>query len=147
MSRAINQALKNLEGVGEQKANFAYRWAGNKLFKEVIEISPVDTGRFRANWFITTGSPSNKTTNSTAEKGDAYVDSEFPKKPLKVKKIFLTNNLPYAETLEYGLYPNPPKVRTKKTAGGYSTQAPTGMVRHNSKKFGRWIKRGLSLAK
>jgi len=38
--------------------------------------------------------------------------------------------------LEYGLYPNPPKHPTGKTVGGYSTQAPAGMVRISVAEFG-----------
>ena len=60
--------------------------------------------------------------------------------------LCLTNNLPYIQVLEYGKYPNPPKKGTylkegqkkgqytgpgffKFSEGGYSKQAPKGMVR------------------
>jgi lysozyme family protein len=43
--------------------------------------------------------------------------------------MYLTNSLPYAMTIEYGGYPNPPKNPTGKTIGGFSTQAPAGVVR------------------
>jgi hypothetical protein len=59
-------------------------------------------------------------------------------------KTFLSNNLVYAEVLEYGGYPDPVKYGswvkgTKKVPGhyeiksihGYSKQAPAGMVRTN----------------
>lgn len=41
----------------------------------------------------------------------------------------ISNKLPYAHVVEFGLYPNPPKGGKGKTKGGYSTQAPQGMVR------------------
>jgi hypothetical protein len=39
---------------------------------------------------------------------------------------WLSNNLPYIEKLEYGGYPDGPN-----TIGGFSKQAPAGMVRVN----------------
>lgn len=44
------------------------------------------------------------------------------------ESLFISNNLPYITTLEYGGYPNPPKKGTGKTINGYSKQAPNGMV-------------------
>jgi hypothetical protein len=44
--------------------------------------------------------------------------------------VFIVNNLPYIAVLEYGGYPNPPSDPVHgKTIGGYSKQAPQGMVR------------------
>jgi hypothetical protein len=41
--------------------------------------------------------------------------------------IILFNNQPYAEVIEFGGYPNPPKGGKGKTIGGFSTQAPYGV--------------------
>jgi hypothetical protein len=41
--------------------------------------------------------------------------------------------------LEYGGYPNPPKSGSGKTAGGYSIQAPAGMVRVSAAEFGEIV--------
>ncbi len=55
----------------------------------------------------------------------------------KDETIYISNNLPYIATLEYGGYPNPVQKGTwnKKTksyeqrsANGFSKQAPNGMV-------------------
>jgi hypothetical protein len=66
------------------------------------------------------------------------------------KKMFLTNNLPYIETLEYGGYPNPVKkgswdVKGKKftikSTGGFSKQvAPDGWVRKTLKSMASKIR-------
>lgn len=60
------------------------------------------------------------------------------------KKLYFTNIMPYANIVEYGGYPNPPEVGTntagkgqsptfqKLSSGGYSRQAPNGMVRVNA---------------
>lgn len=99
-----------------------------ELFSAVIMRSPVDTGRFRANWNVSYGSPNYTTTDSTdANRSSGQVES------LRGARVvgmwWLTNALPYAAVLEYGLYPNPPKGGEGKTAGGYSIQAPGGMIR------------------
>lgn len=39
------------------------------------------------------------------------------------------NGLPYAPVVEFGGYPNPPKGGEGKTSGGFSKQAPQGMLR------------------
>ena len=39
--------------------------------------------------------------------------------------------MPYAATIEFGRYPNPPRRGTGRTIDGFSTQAPKGMVRES----------------
>ena len=102
------------------------------LWSRVIRMTPVGNpdlwkkqsappgyvgGRLRGNWFATIGRPSSETTSSTNRKGAAageaarVVSSSF----LKDATYYLTNNLPYAERVE----------------NGWSTQAPSGMVKAN----------------
>jgi hypothetical protein len=91
--------------------------------------------------------PSGATT--AADKQAARVLREIADKAGKAEwgtSIFLVNNLPYASVVEYGSYPNPPKRGTyvptgktkygitgpgwvKRSEGGFSKQAPAGMVR------------------
>ena len=63
-------------------------------------ISPVDEGRLRSNWFAATGSSSDATTdNLNAPQTDAE------QLLLNYKKTYhLTNNLDYAERLAFGNY-------------------------------------------
>lgn len=88
-----------------------------RVFRDVILKSPVDTGRFRANWSVSIGlvpagfveraivDPSGQT---TMDEGVRMLAG------YKMGSIaFVTNGLPYAVRLEYG----------------YSDQAPQGMVR------------------
>ena len=51
--------------------------------------------------------------------------------------LYFTNNLPYAEKIEFGLYPSPSK--TGKTVGGYSVKSPQGMVRKNIIKWSKYF--------
>ncbi|GAI23301.1 unnamed protein product [marine sediment metagenome] len=83
------------------------------LLGEVIERSPVDTGRFRGNHTVSIGAPVftdspnlDKSGGSTKAAGQAALQGL---KPYTV--IYLQNNLPYAERLE----------------NGHSKQAPNGV--------------------
>lgn len=53
--------------------------------------------------------------------------------------FYLTNNLSYIRVLEYGLYPQG-AYKTFRTKGGYSIQAPQGMVRITAREFNRVVK-------
>lgn len=104
-----------------------------KLFSAVIKSSPVDTGRFRANWTAAGVQPSTVTTDMTDKSGSAatgamtnYINSA------KGQTVFtMANNLPYAHDIEYGGYPGD----GPNTAGGFSKQAPQGCVRVNVARF------------
>lgn len=97
-----------------------------KLFSAIIKASPVDTGRFRNNWFAAFGpTPSRETTNYTGKQGSAAIArmtavvSESRSTGGGWTEMTLTNNLPYAQRLEYG----------------WSKQAPMGFVRLNIARF------------
>jgi hypothetical protein len=81
-----------------------------EAFSRVIQRSPVDTGRFRANWNVSYGAPNYATTAGTAGGiGEAQKVLTLPVGGV----VFLANGLPYAHRLEYG----------------WSKQAPGGMIR------------------
>lgn len=113
-------------------AEDAVRGTTIKLFSAIVDSSPVDEGRFRANWFATGQQPSTKVTFNTDKSGSNTKDAIDSKiEGLNDWSVFtLTNNLPYAEKIEYGGYNDGPK-----TTGGYSKQAPSGVVRTNIKRF------------
>ena len=103
----------------------------------IVKETPADTGRARNNWFLTVNAPSNRTTTSKDSGGGSSL-SQAGKLPKSVlgKKIYFTNNLPYIGALEYGGYPKPVKKGSyingkyqKLSSGGFSKQAPNGMVR------------------
>ncbi|MEA7672512.1 HK97 gp10 family phage protein, partial [Salmonella enterica subsp. enterica serovar Cerro] len=86
-----------------------------------IKSSPVDTGRFRGNWQTTGATPAtglvagvDPTGNKAVNNASTYIGSAP-----NWYEFTLTNNLPYAERLEYG----------------WSKQAPTGMIRVNIARF------------
>lgn len=125
-----------------------------EVFRRVILRSPVDTGRFRANWFASYGSPRIAVSNATDKGGDStvhYVSGAVLSYPVG-GIVYLTNSLPYAEVIEYGLYPNPPKRGSQKVGeteptihvtGGYSMQAPHGVVRVTAIEFDAAVRKQL----
>lgn len=135
----ISKALKSSDIEIKAKANKAIRVAAIKTWGKIIRMTPVDSGRARSNWFIGLNVGS-ETTTSTRSKGPSYIDKKLPT-DLLTNKVFMYNNLPYIETLEFGGYGEGPK-----TAGGFSTQAPQGFVRISLKGWGRALKKAFKVA-
>ena len=108
------------------------------LFSRIIMQSPVDSGLLRGNWQPSLNSPIKSKIGAKDASGQG--DASIGKMTAVVNQfsgdgsIYLSNNLPYAYKIEYGLYPNPPKNPTGKTVNGFSTQAPKGMVRVSMKR-------------
>lgn len=95
------------------------------LLTGIVLKTPVDTGRARANWFTSVGSPSGNVTASTDPSGASAISSGLSAISKATGNVlWITNNLPYIYRLEFGTYNNGPK-----TVGGFSRQAPAGMVR------------------
>lgn len=111
---------KNKVAIKEVRKNYAFA-----LYSSIVKKTPVDTGRARANWNVTVGSPDLSTTEDTRKTPKSK--DKMPD-PNGDESIFISNNLPYITKLEYGGYPNPPKKGSGKTVNGYSKQAPEGMV-------------------
>ena len=99
-------------------AEQATRAATLEMFTGVVRKSPVDTGRFRANWQIDQrGFNYEKFDPSGQEKVVEITQKVMASEVGGV--ISLINNLPYAERLEFG----------------HSKQAPEGMVRLTAMEF------------
>jgi hypothetical protein len=112
------------------------------VFTAVALRSPVDTGRFRANWNVSYGAPDLSVTDST-DSARAVTEA---RKALTLPVggvVYMCNSLPYAPVIEYGLYPNPPKNPTGKTVGGYSRQAPQGVVRVTAVEYNDYVQKAI----
>lgn len=71
------------------------------LLDRVTKKSPVDSGRFRANWMVGIGSPNES--ESVSIVNDAIDRGLTTIEPLKFgETVHVSNNLPYAEALEHG---------------------------------------------
>jgi len=100
-------------GLVEEDVGKRLRIISMALLAEIVQRSPVDTGRFRANNQVSLGGPDygittevDKSGAATLQQGSAVIAQG---KPYSV--IYIQNNLPYAEALE----------------NGHSKQAPTGL--------------------
>ncbi len=81
---------------------------------ELVKLSPVDTGMFRANWFVGASLPTD--TSQIPDKTGASSIARAASMAAMLKAggtTWIVNNLAYAIPLEYG----------------HSKQAPAGMVR------------------
>ena len=114
----------------------AIRAAAIELFGEIVKRTPVGNpslwqspppsgyvgGRLRGNWQANIGTPKTDELNTIDANGAKTVGEatrEINKFNLNEKDIYLTNNLPYAERVEYG----------------WSAQRPQGMMRTTVMQF------------
>lgn len=97
------------------------------IFNGVVLKTPVDEGHLRAAWNISLNEPA--FIEVPGEAGQKTLPVEMGMFP----RVYITNGLPYAAVVEYGLYRGMgPKTKegTNPTTGGgiFSRQAPAGMV-------------------
>ena len=85
------------------------------MLSEVVQRSPVDTGRFRGNWQVQANTAPNvlDTTDPSGSMTIANGAAALRSLPSNVPSIYMLNHLPYSIELE----------------NGHSQQAPQGMVR------------------
>lgn len=97
------------------------------MFSTIVQRTPVDTGRARANWLYTQDTPSSSTVESGPDKREADTgsSSKIAQEIKPGSKHIITNNLPYIEKLE---------------SGDGSSQAPRGMVKVSVTEFKAMIK-------
>jgi hypothetical protein len=103
------------------------RKSTHDVFRAVALKSPVDTGRFRANWNVSAGAPDQTVTASTDK---TRADREVLKAlALPVGGVmYMANALPYAVRLEHG----------------WSKQAPAGMVRLSAVEYSDYVQMAIS---
>lgn len=107
------------------------RWFALTAFNQVLDHTPVDRGFLRASWNIA------RARMNTRTRKRFKVQSLDPDP--QIRPIFITNAMPYAHIVEYGLYPQGggpywrklggKRVFGKWSKGGFSTSAPNGMLR------------------
>lgn len=125
----LHELIEKAKAAPEQ----VVRKVGLDIAESLVDKSPVDTGRFKANWNCAFGRIDPLTTPSTDKGG------ERTKNRIRIQlngwqggdTIFLTNSLPYAIPLEYG----------------HSKQAPLGMVRLTATQFQTFIDKAVREAR
>lgn len=118
------QALANRTGL---HVDTVIRKATFDLFRSVALKSPVDTGRFRANWNVSYGAADLSTTDSNNQARAVQQAQRALTLPVG-GVVSMSNGLPYARRLEFG----------------YSQQAPYGMVRYSVLEYRRFLLRAIS---
>lgn len=112
----------------KQNANMinVVRKVSFEAFKRVVLRSPVDTGRFRANWGVRIGSPWLSTVEVYDKdgRGTVALAQQAVMEWNAQGSIYLSNSLPYGPALEYS---------------SHSGQAPNGMVRVTCAEMKAWI--------
>lgn len=102
----------------------------------IVDLSPVDTGRFKANWQVTANAPAAQSLNDYDQLG-GETKSALARQARAVarskatKVIYITNRLNYAAYLEYGA----------------SNQAPSGVLGVVQARLGRYFEESVAEAR
>lgn len=102
----------------------------------IVDLSPVDTGRFKANWQVTANAPAAQSLNDYDQLG-GETKSALARQARAVarskatKVIYITNRLDYAADLEYGA----------------SKQAPAGVLGVVQARLGRYFEESVAEAR
>lgn len=117
----------------KERADLVVRKVALDVGSRVVLRSPVDTGRFRANWQYGVGAPVLKTTETVDASGTETIAriGTLAATARLGDVIYLSNSLPYALRLE----------------AGYSKQAPAGMVGLTVLEFQAAVDRSVAAAK
>lgn len=101
--------------------------------QQVVVRSPVDKGSYRFSHIVSINSVDHSTRQGN---GDPEQAAQGTIASFKLGDItYIQNNTPYGDVIEYGGYPDPVQNGTwvkgkgyiKKSAGGFSRQAPNGV--------------------
>jgi hypothetical protein len=109
-NRAVERWINRTRGGVQQRV----KAAAIGLHSRVIDRSPVDTGRFRASWNIVSGEDADLSVAKEGQNTGGGAAAKARASALTASNSYvISNNLPYAESLE----------------NGHSKQAPQGVVR------------------
>lgn len=108
----------------EKKIKNARRIIIVQLFSSVVMSTPVDTGRARGNWIFSKGEMIKDQLDQFDKSGGLVISLFIDKIDGEDGVVYLVNSLPYIKRLEYD---------------GWSSQAPSGMVRKNIAKIRRFV--------
>ena len=146
-----------------------------EAYSRILKKTPVDKGFLRGAWTLAIGTPSDENTQKMlghSGKGGLFgkkseqLQGQFNEAMAQMatlealQTVWISNAMPYVETVEFGGYPNPPKrgsyipfalgkngrKRTGsgrwvvKSSGGFSKQAPKGMFGISILEVVNWIK-------
>jgi len=107
------------------------RKASLELFTAIVLKTPVDTGRLRGNWMPSFDAPSTDSTEEVDPDGGPTVEviAAALSDHQAGQKIYLANNLPYAQAIE---------------DGGSRVKAPAGMVGVSVMEYSDYLDRAVA---
>ena len=131
MGFAENLARLSLQAA--DRATLLVQKTALDMGSQVVEQSPVLTGRFKGNWNSSVGAADMSVSDEVDPSGRRTIDRMRSSLTLdnvrRGTKIFISNALPYARKLEYE---------------GHSRQAPNGMVRLTLQRTAEAVKKAVS---
>lgn len=134
------EAFAKKTGQRKDQTALAFLFEINRL---VIKRTPVDTGRARGGWVASANSPS-PVIGDPDKSGERSISRANAAAMMAIGGMYyLVNNVKYITILEFGGYPATGK-EGGKTQGGFSRQAPKGMVRISIEELKEFV-RGYSV--
>lgn len=136
----INQWVEDVES----KVDDILQTITIKVGESLITLSPVDTGRFRANWQLGVDSGTTSSLNRFDQNGQSTL-AELASKANSFtagQVAYIQNHVTYGYDLEYGTYRGPTQ---KVTDEGFSRQAPAGMLRVTEARFTEIVNEAIRL--
>lgn len=132
MTSTIDASFKNIIAGFAKKTNATvldvHRGVSNKLFKAIIEETPVDTGEASGGWKASIGAPVGGATGMLGPAAAVAAMQQIVDMAPIDAKLYLSNSVAHIEGLEYGTH-----------RYGFSPKAPKGMVRTNVADFRRFL--------
>ena len=164
-AKGLNRHMKRIVGTaratGVARQGLVVAATAFLMFDAIVVGTPVGDfdpdheGTHRGSWVFKIGTPDGGFGRRNINKSG--LDLNIPEDGLRMlgKRSFLVSAAPAMQTLEFGGYPDPVKKGTfnKRTgrfeirsAGGFSKQAPAGMIRINTARLGEYVRRGNAIA-
>ena len=122
----FKQKMKSFVERTEANMNIIVRKLALELLSSIVLKSPVDTGRFRGNWFVQVDTAPVQTDDLDKSGSKSIIAGATEIGRFEYGgRIFILNHLPYSIALEYG----------------YSGQAPAGIVRITVAEFQQYVEK------
>lgn len=116
--------IKKFQGMTEEKLDKVVRKTALDVYKGILELSPVDTGRFRSNNILSIDAIDKSENGIKSESAQLLEANTKLSGKVAGHTVFIQNNLDYATALEYGR----------------SKQAPRGVYGVTLLRFGSILK-------
>lgn len=129
---SFSDDLRRFAEKTNRDVNQVIRGTAIRLFSAIIEDTPVDLGRLRANWMTSVGNPNYSISDNTDKDGSLTVSKMMGivNGAQPGSDFHMTNSLPYAYRIEF--------------EGWSHEKAPQGMVRKNVIRFQELVREELA---